>query len=115
MSTATLPKPQQRGGAGRLVEMSWDPITRIVGSLGIYTKIDFDSKKVIECYSTSSIFRGYSIFMMLITAAIAVPVSYSTRFQFLHWHLGTAAGVLSLGFGLFLVYQIGYVDGLFVR
>jgi hydrogenase large subunit len=25
----------------RLVEMSWDPITRIVGSLGIYTKIDF--------------------------------------------------------------------------
>jgi hypothetical protein len=24
-----------------LVEMSWDPITRIVGSLGIYTKIDF--------------------------------------------------------------------------
>ena len=53
--------------------------------------------------------------MMLITAAIAVPVSYSTRFQLLHCHLGTAAGVLSLGFGLFLVYQIGYVDGLFVR
>ena len=53
--------------------------------------------------------------MMLITAAIAVPVSYSTRFQFLHRHLGTAAGVLSLGFGLFLVYQIGYVDGLFTR
>lgn len=51
--------------------------------------------------------------MMLITAAIAVPVSCSTRFQFLHRHLGTAAGVLSLGFGLFLVYQIGFVDGLF--
>lgn len=53
--------------------------------------------------------------MMLITAAIAVPISYSTRFQFLHRHLGTAAGVLSLGFGLFLVYQIGFVDGLFTR
>ncbi len=26
---------------GQLVEMAWDPITRIVGSLGIYTKIDF--------------------------------------------------------------------------
>ena len=51
--------------------------------------------------------------MMLITAAIAVPVSYSTRFQFLHRHLGTAAGALSLGFGLFLIYQIGFVDGLF--
>ena len=24
--------------AGNLVEMNWDPITRIVGSLGIYTK-----------------------------------------------------------------------------
>src|SRR5579883_1197849 len=46
-----------------LVEMSWDPITRIVGSLGIYTKIDFQQRKVVECYSTSSIFRGYSVFM----------------------------------------------------
>ncbi len=53
--------------------------------------------------------------MMLITAAIAVPVSYSTRFQLVHRHLGTAAGVLSLGFGLFLVYQIGFVEGLFTR
>ncbi len=43
--------------------MSWDPITRIVGSLGIYTKIDFAARRVAECYSTSSIFRGYSMFM----------------------------------------------------
>jgi hydrogenase large subunit len=48
---------------GNLVEMNFDPITRIVGSLGIYTKIDFGKKKVAECYSTSSVFRGYSIFM----------------------------------------------------
>jgi hydrogenase large subunit len=46
-----------------VVEMAWDPITRIVGSLGIYTKIDFKQKKVVQCHSTSSIFRGYSIFM----------------------------------------------------
>ena len=46
-----------------LVEMAWDPITRIVGSLGIYTKIDFGQGKVAECHSTSSIFRGYSVFM----------------------------------------------------
>ena len=49
--------------ANGLVEMAWDPITRIVGSLGIYTKIDFGQGKVAECHSTSSIFRGYSIFM----------------------------------------------------
>jgi len=49
--------------ANGLVEMAWDPITRIVGSLGIYTKIDFGTGRVAECHSTSSIFRGYSIFM----------------------------------------------------
>jgi hydrogenase large subunit len=47
----------------QLIEMAWDPITRIVGSLGIYTKIDWANKTVAECHSTSSIFRGYSIFM----------------------------------------------------
>jgi hydrogenase large subunit len=44
-------------------EMAWDPITRIVGSLGIYASVDFKQKIVKECHSTSSIFRGYSIFM----------------------------------------------------
>src|SRR5213082_896223 len=47
----------------QLVEMSWDPMTRIVGSLGIYTKIDFKNRRVAEAFSTSHIFRGYSIFM----------------------------------------------------
>src|SRR3954464_2142150 len=64
--TKTVPAP---GNAevgerpGELVDMAWDPITRIVGSLGIYTKIDFKQRVVAECKSTSSIFRGYSIFM----------------------------------------------------
>jgi hydrogenase large subunit len=48
---------------GEIVEMAWDPITRIIGNLGIYTKIDFKSKCVVECHSTSSLFRGYSVFM----------------------------------------------------
>ncbi len=52
-------KPEARN----IVDMSWDPVTRIVGNLGIYTKIDFDAKEVVECRSTSSIFRGYSVFM----------------------------------------------------
>jgi hydrogenase large subunit len=43
--------------------MSWDPVTRIIGNLGIYTKIDFDKREVVECKSTSSLFRGYSVFM----------------------------------------------------
>src|SRR5579883_1131614 len=48
---------------GNLVDMHWDPISRIVGNLGIYTKIDFDNRRVADCWSTSSIFRGYSVFM----------------------------------------------------
>jgi len=59
MATVQEPETKKR----TLVDMSWDPITRIVGSLGIFTKIDFENREVAECYSTSSIFRGYSIFM----------------------------------------------------
>ena len=63
MSTITAPTKDAPSKSRNLVEMNWDPITRIVGSLGIYTKIDFENKQVAECHSTSSIFRGYSIFM----------------------------------------------------
>ncbi len=63
MTTLMDPSKAPATQPPNLVEMSWDPITRIVGSLGIYTKIDFANKQVVECHSTSSIFRGYSIFM----------------------------------------------------
>jgi high-affinity nickel-transport protein len=52
--------------------------------------------------------------MMLITTAIAVPFAYTAaRFGRLNPYLGAASGLLSLGFGLFLAYQVGMVDGLF--
>ncbi|MCL7378486.1 nickel-dependent hydrogenase large subunit [Streptomyces sp. 35G-GA-8] len=57
------PTTKRAKDSNGLMEMSWDPITRIVGSLGIHTKIDFKQKRVAECYSTSSVFRGYSVFM----------------------------------------------------
>ena len=63
MGTITEPLRETPEKKRNLVEMNWDPITRIVGSLGIFTKIDFENKQVAECHSTSSIFRGYSIFM----------------------------------------------------
>src|SRR4051812_48659231 len=59
MAIQDVAKPESRN----LVSMAWDPITRIVGNLGIYTKIDFENREVVECKSTSSIFRGYSVFM----------------------------------------------------
>jgi hydrogenase large subunit len=63
MTTMTSAEKTSSREQRKLVEMNWDPITRIVGSLGIFTKIDFENREVAECHSTSSIFRGYSIFM----------------------------------------------------
>jgi high-affinity nickel-transport protein len=52
--------------------------------------------------------------MVLITAAIAVPFTYSrTRFTRVNRVLGLASGLISLGFGLFIVYQMGFLGGLF--
>ena len=50
-------------GSGELLEVTWDPITRVVGSLGIHAKVDLANRQVAQCHATSSIFRGYSIFM----------------------------------------------------
>ena len=52
--------------------------------------------------------------MMLITAATALPFTYTvSRLAAVNRHLVLASGVASIGFGLFLVYRIGVVDGLF--
>jgi high-affinity nickel permease len=52
--------------------------------------------------------------MMLITAALVLPFAYSgRRFASVNHTLRVASGLISLGFGLFVVYQIGFVSGLF--
>ena len=52
--------------------------------------------------------------MMLITAAIAVPFTVSeNRFARMNQFLATASGVISLVFGLLIVYEMGFVHGLF--
>jgi hypothetical protein len=52
--------------------------------------------------------------MMLITSIIALPFSLAGyRFAWLNRSLVTGSGILSLAFGLFVCYQIGFVNGLF--
>jgi high-affinity nickel-transport protein len=52
--------------------------------------------------------------MVLITTAIGAPmVLAAQRVARLHRGLVLSSGLLSLGFGLFIAYQIGIVDGLF--
>lgn len=51
--------------------------------------------------------------MMLITGAMALPLAFSGgRVARLDSGLRIASGLISLGFGLFLVYQVGFVNGL---
>ena len=52
--------------------------------------------------------------MMLMTAAISVPMVYTRKTFFnVNRHLTVVSGLASVAFGMFLVYQIGVVDGLF--
>jgi len=57
---------------------------------------------------------GTMIGMMCMTAAIAVPLTFAgDRFTTLSKYLGAASGMVSLCFGSFLVYQLGFLGGLF--
>jgi ABC-type nickel/cobalt efflux system permease component RcnA len=56
---------------------------------------------------------GTIIGMMLMTSAMAIPIAYTGRHFEVGKYLSPISGILSAGFGLFLVYQIGFVDGLF--
>lgn len=52
--------------------------------------------------------------MMLITAALALPFSFAgNRFAWLNRSLVLGSGLLSLCFGIFVCYNVGFVHGLF--
>lgn len=57
---------------------------------------------------------GTIVGMMLMTTAVAVPLTMSTRrFTRLNDHLAVASGLVSVCFGAFLIYHLGFVGGLF--
>ena len=57
---------------------------------------------------------GTMIGMMCMTAAIAVPLTYAGNYSDkLSRYFGVASGMVSLCFGCFLVYQLGFLGGLF--
>jgi nickel/cobalt exporter len=57
---------------------------------------------------------GTMVGMMLMTAAISAPLVYTgKKFFNVNRHLTVVSGLASVAFGMFLVYQIGFVDGLF--
>jgi cytochrome c biogenesis protein CcdA len=58
---------------------------------------------------------GTVIGMMLLTAAVAVPVAAASRrfASFERWLAGVT-GSASIAFGLFIAYEVGFVEGLFL-
>jgi high-affinity nickel permease len=57
---------------------------------------------------------GTMVGMMCMTAAMAVPLAYAgNRFTSLSRFFTVASGVVSVCFGFFLVYQLGFLGGLF--
>jgi nickel/cobalt exporter len=57
---------------------------------------------------------GTMVGMMLMTAAISIPLVYTgKKFFKINRHLTAISGFASMAFGVFLVYHIGFVDGLF--
>jgi sulfite exporter TauE/SafE len=57
---------------------------------------------------------GTMVGMMCMTTMIAAPLAFAgDRFAKLGKYLGTASGMASLCFGSFLVYQLGFLGGLF--
>lgn len=58
---------------------------------------------------------GSIVGMMLMSALVALPVRLTAdRFRRAHLTVRGLAGLFSLGFGLFMVYQIGFIEGLFL-
>jgi high-affinity nickel permease len=52
--------------------------------------------------------------MLVITTAMALPIAVTARrFERLHRMLGVMTGVASIAFGCLLIYEIGFVHGLF--
>lgn len=50
--------------------------------------------------------------MMLITMVLAAPFAFRwSKLPRFNWQLRVASGLISFGFGLLLIYEIGFTDG----
>jgi high-affinity nickel-transport protein len=57
---------------------------------------------------------GTMVGMMCMTTMMVVPLAYAgNRFTQVSRYLGIASGLVSVSFGVFLVYQLGFLGGLF--
>jgi ABC-type nickel/cobalt efflux system permease component RcnA len=128
--------PEHHGHAETATPVSW--LDRTFGSLGLYQTLRPLAVGIVHGLAGSAAVAllvlttiripywavayllvfglGTVAGMMLITAAIALPfATASQRFGRFHRGLSIASGVISVAFGLFIVYQMGFVQGLFTN
>jgi ABC-type nickel/cobalt efflux system permease component RcnA len=129
-------QPEQHGHAEDATPVGW--MDRIFGQLGLYQAVRPLAVGLVHGLAGSAAVAllvlttirdprwaiayllvfglGTIAGMMLITAAIALPFKYSqSRFARLNRGLAVASGILSIAFGIFIVYQMGYVNGIFTN
>ena len=129
-------EPEQHGHAEDATPVGW--MDRIFGQLGLYQAVRPLAVGLVHGLAGSAAVAllvlttirdprwaiayllvfglGTIAGMMLITAAIALPFKYSqSRFARLNRGLAVASGILSIAFGIFIVYQMGYVNGIFTN
>jgi len=127
-------EPEQHGHAEDATPVGW--MDRIFGQLGLYQAVRPLAVGLVHGLAGSAAVAllvlttirdprwaiayllvfgvGTIAGMMLITAAIALPFKYSqSRFARLNRGLAVASGIISIAFGIFIVYQMGYVNGIF--
>jgi ABC-type nickel/cobalt efflux system permease component RcnA len=129
-------QPEQHGHAEDATPVGW--MDRIFGQLGLYQAVRPLAVGLVHGLAGSAAVAllvlttirdprwaiayllvfglGTIAGMMLITAAIALPFKYSqSRFARLNRGLAVASGILSIAFGIFIVYKMGYVNGIFTN